>query len=254
MNEILGESYSDSKNPLTREIIAQHCNPDRKYVKSVEEITYSMKQYSFAGIDWALETKPGIARSSGDVRSYTTLTIMHWCFTKNKLVIDFVKRYFDKYDSKVDDPEWVIKDMLKWINAFNCTMVGMDYGAGHKENQRIIKEIGYGRSMEFQYLGDELQNKVRYLVSQIKWTLPRTIVMGMVIDMIAVDGMFEFAKLEGETSEYITDLTNIYVYGDTHKRQKKYGKSGADDWMHSIIYATVCYLYAFNKLPYDTAQ
>jgi len=130
----------------------------------------------------------------------------------------------------------------------------MDYGAGHKENQRIIASLGYQRCMEFQYLGDELQDKIRYLSSQLKWILPRTLVMNTVIDMIVRDGMYEFAKMDGETSEYITDLTNIYVYGEQHKRQKKYGKIGTDDWLHTIIYATLAYMFAFNQLPYENAN
>ena len=254
MNEILGESYSDNKNPITKEIVASLCNPNRGYVKKREDITKEMRQYSFAGIDWALETKPGIARGEKNIRSYTTLTIMHFDFRKKKLVIDFVKRYYDKYSTTNDDPDWVIKDMLKWVNAFNCTLVGMDYGAGHKENQRIIAALGYARCMEFQYLGDELQDKIKYLSAQLKWTLPRTLIMNTVIDMIVRDGMYEFAKMDGETSEYLTDLTNIYVYGDSHKRQKHYGKSGADDWMHTIIYATVAYMYAFHQLAYVVAE
>jgi len=254
LNEVLGESHSDNKNPLTKEIIAKFCNPSRSYVKAPSDITKEMRQYSFAGIDWALETKPGIARADKNIKSFTMLTIMHYDFRKHKLIIDFVKRYFDKYDAQNDDPEWVIKDMVKWIELFKCKLVGMDYGAGHKENQRIIQAIGYKRSMEFQYLGDELQDKIKYLSTQLKWTLPRTLVMNSVIDMIALEGLFEFAKMDGETSEYLTDLTNIYVYGDHHKRQKRYGKSGADDWMHSIIFATLCYLYGMNKLPYEIAQ
>lgn len=254
MNEILGESYSDNKNPITKEMVAALCNPDRAYVKDKSEITPDMKRYSFAGIDWALETKPGIARQDQNIRSYTTMTIMHFDFKSGKLVVDFVKRYYDKFNTMNDDPDWVIKDMIKWINAFSCVLVGMDYGAGHKENQRIIQAIGYERCMEFQYLGDEIQDKIKYLSSQLKWTLPRTLIMNTVIDMIAKDGMYEFARMDGETSEYITDLTNIYVYGDHHKRVKHYGKSGADDWMHTIIYATVAYMYAFKKLPYEIAM
>lgn len=253
MNEVLGESWADGKNPITKEAVAKMCNPSRVYVKEKTDITNRMKQYSFAGIDWALETKPGIARNQKQVRSYTILTIMHYDFTKNKLIVDFVKKYFDKYDSKIDDPDYVIKDMIGWINAFNCILVGMDYGAGHKENQRIIAEIGYERCMEFQYMGDELQDKIRYLSSQLKWTLPRTLVMNLVIDMMVRDGMFEFAKLDGETSEYSSDLTNIYEYGDMHKRQKRYGKTGTDDWMHCIVFGTLAYLYAFQKLPYEQA-
>lgn len=254
MNEVLGESHSDNKNPISKEIVAQLCNPKRSYVKVPEDITKEMKLYSFAGIDWALETKPGIARGEKKIRSYTTLTIMHYDFVKGKLIIDFVKRYYDKFNTINDDPDWVIKDMVKWIKLFNCALTGLDYGAGHKENQRIISILGYNKCMEFQYLGDELADKIRYLSSQLKWILPRTLVMNMVIDLIVRDGFYEFAKMAGETSEYLTDLTNIYVYGEHHKRQKNYGKTGTDDWMHTIIYATLAYLYAFNKLPYEVAN
>ena len=251
MNEVLGMSFSDNKNPITKEAVAALCHPNRRYVKDVSEITPEQKQYSFAGIDWALETKPGINRKDGSVRSHTTLTIAHYDFNKNKLVVDFVKKYFDKFNTNNDDPDWVINDMLKWINAFNCMITGMDYGAGHKENQRIIAALGYARCMEFQYLGDELQDKAKYLISQFKWTLPRTISMDIVVDNINTYGFYEFAKMEGETSEYVGDLTNIYVYGDTIKRRKSYGKVGTDDWMHTIVYLTIAWMYAFNKLNYD---
>ena len=130
-------------------------------------------------------------------------------------------------------------------------MLGLDYGVGHKENQRIVQTLGYDRTMEFHYLGD-LADFITYDSSAVKWVLMKSELITTFIDDLKVQHLYEFAKFDGETSEHATDLTCIYKYSNSDKRSTKYGKTKSDDWLHGLIYLTLAFKYSMGQLNYKT--
>jgi hypothetical protein len=248
-NEILGNSYTDNVHPISLEDVYAACNPNVELIYNVKDITSEMKEITFAGLDWALEMDPNKKRDQ--VRSFTTFTIASWSPNRNKLTIRYVKRYYRDEFEDANQPDRVIDDIVFWCNAFNVRIIGMDYGAGHKDNQRIVKHLGVERTMEFMYHG-ELIAKRTYDAYHNYFLLVRTDEINDFIYDFKKTGIYELPKYPGQTSEYASDLTSIYKYNEPHKRYIRYGKTGPDDWMHTLIFIRLAWLYATERLVYET--
>jgi len=249
MNEVLGMSYSDNKHPISRQDVISVCDPGRCYVRETTEITPRMKRYAYAGLDWATETRPG--REKDKIKSFTTLVIGSFIPDINKIEINYVKRYYDLEFEDSNNPIAVTDDIIKWVNAFSVRVLGMDYGAGHKENMRLSNILGYDRTMELQYLGGT-DDKVVYSSAALKWILNRSRVMEDFIEAFVVNKTIRMAKYDGETSEYSSDLTTVYKYHDPAKRSLRYGKSGPDDLFHSLLFMRLAFMFDHDKLSYVT--
>lgn len=243
-NEILGNSFSDNVHPITRKMIISACDPKRSYVKDVKQITAAMKRISFAGLDWAMEVSERPSQKA--LKSYTMLTIGHYNTGMGVIEIDFVRRYYERL---FDNPDAVIKDIIYWLNAFNVKIIGMDYGVGHKENQRIAELIGWERCMEIEYTGEMAETVVYHRLSN-KYCVSRTHVYDDTLDAFLNRGIYRFAKYAGETSEYESDLTTLYRYNDAQSRKSRYGKTAADDWWQNLVYIRLAYLAWAEKLYY----
>jgi len=245
-NEILGNSYSDSGNPITRADIIGWCDPNRELIRRITDAKGYDRDYMFAGLDWAMETSE---REKKKIISYTMLTIAKYDFSRNKLIILFTRKYMERL---YDNPEKVIKDIITWLNAFNVRIVGMDYGVGHKENQRIAAAIGVQRCMEIEYVGD-LVYGTTYHTAANKFCVDK----GDAYDETIEDfkhGLFSFPKFEGNMSEVEKDLTCIYKFHEKDKRRARYGKTQADDFFQNLVYMRHAMLYAFGKLPYKVTE
>lgn len=246
-NEILGNSFSDNVHPITRKKIIELCNPKREYVKRAEDITPEMMNITFAGLDWAMETSD--RKTTKELKSYTMLTIANYNTGTNRLEVVFVKKYHERL---YDKPEEVIKDIVYWLSAFRVRIVGMDYGVGHKENQRIADLYGHDKCMEIQYTGEMSDGAVWHELSN-KFCIGRSSLFDDTLDDMLTNGLFEFAKYEGETSNYEKDLTTIYRTTDPLSRKSKYSKSTADDWWNNLVYIRLAYLFWMRKLYYVQA-
>jgi len=252
-NEILGVSYADNTHPLTNKIIASMCNPNRNYVNTIEEMKEVRVSHwpAFAGLDWAMETAPR-GGSTVTIKSYTMLTITQLNMITNRLEVLFRRKYYDMAGFDADDPDAVVNDIAKWCNAAKVKVLGCDYGAGHKENQRLKAILGNDRVMEIQYLGD-MGDKYIFSSEGDKWLAPRTVAMNECIDAIR-NGEYEFAKFSGETSEYVKDLTTIYRYNDPVRRTLRFGKTLPDDWFQNLTYNLLAKLWfqgEFDRFPWD---
>jgi len=248
-NEILGVSYADSTHPVTEQTVRDNCHPDRLYARTVRELiaARNFTNPAFAGLDWAMETAPR-SGNTVSIKSYTMLTIAELNLNTNRLEILFRRKYYDMTNMNADDPEAVLKDITEYCDAAKIELLGCDYGAGHKENQRLREMLGWSRVMEFQYVGD-VGDYYTYDGATSKWITPRTNAMTECIDAIK-QGEFEFAKFSGETTEHLTDLTTIYRFNDPVKRTLRYGKTKPDDWFQNLTYlllAKLWYRGEFNR-------
>ena len=246
-NEILGNSYTDNVHPISLQDVMAVCDHKLSLVYRVEDVTPEMTEYSFAGLDWALEADPN--RKKEDVRSFTTFTIASWQPNTDKLTIRYVKRYYREEFEDANNPDGVIKDIVYWCNIFKVRVIGMDYGAGHKDNQRITKSLGLKRTMEFMYHGDMVAKRT-YDSYHDYMMLVRTDEISDFITAFKKEGRFILPQFPGQTSEYANDLTSVYKYNEPHKRYMRYGKNGADDWMHTLIFIRLVWLYSTDRLTY----
>ena len=247
-NEILGNSFSDNIHPITRQTIMSLCDPKREYVTDISEIEPWMKRVAFAGLDWAMEVSE--RKGQKELKSYTMLSISSYNLGSGKLEVVFVKRY---YERMYDNPTEVVNDIVYWLNAFNVRVCGMDYGVGHKENQRIAEQIGYDRVMEIEYVG-ELSEGMTWHMSANKFCVGRTKVYDDTLEDFLKKGLFRFAKYEGETSDYEKDLTTLYRFSDAHNRKTRFGKSAADDWWQNLVYTRLAMLMWRGDLQYATVD
>ena len=244
-NEILGISFADEVFPISLSLIARNCDSKRKYIRTYEEVYAQKGDYTFAGLDWATETSVRGGKQS--IKSYTVLTIGAYNFIRQKIIIQFVRRYYDLPDFDADKPNEVLEDIISWLSVFKITLLGCDYGVGHKENQRIKDKLGIKRVMEIQYLADK--DFYEYHANANKWLMNRTYVIDDLIEAIKI-GEFEFAKLEGETSEYVSDLTGVFKYQDSFRRTR-YGKKQLDDWLHSLAYLLLAMRYSTGSPKFE---
>lgn len=243
-NEVLGLSYSDNVHPITLRRIMEMCE-DRKYVMYPEDIANAMKEYAFAALDWAVEDDP--RKKVGKINSYTMLTIGSFSPATRKTSINFVKRYYGIESGGTNDD--IIRDIVKWVNAFKVQILGQDYGGGHKENERMAEIIGKDRVMEFQYVG-ALSEAVWWHQETNKWIMSKSAVMDDLIDDMVRKDEYRFAKYDGETDQYASDLTSVYKYNDTNKRYVRYGKSGTDDFFQNLVILRLVIKYYFDELEY----
>jgi len=239
-NELLGISYSGEAFPIPFELMVKHCDPSRFLVEYDADVPMGIGDYMFAGIDWGGETAK--LRQKDKIKSFTMLTISKYDIARNKIVVVFIRRYFELPDFDSDSPNEVLTDIIHWLNVFHVNVVGCDYGIGHKENQRIADAIGIERMMEMQYLGDTIEF-YEYLITSNKFIINRSKAIEDFIEALKM-GEYEFPRLE-EISEYISDVTGLYKYNDILNRVI-YGNNGTDDWMHTLIYILLAMRYYFN--------
>ncbi|MDP3013495.1 MAG: hypothetical protein Q8M92_04585 [Candidatus Subteraquimicrobiales bacterium] len=241
-NEILGNSFSDNVHPISRKSLMAICNPARVLVRDKKDITPQMIRYAFAGLDWAMEMAE--RKSVKQLKSFTMLTISSWNTATNKMEINFIKRYAERL---YDKPEEVIKDIIYWLKAFNVRIIGMDYGVGHKENQRIADIYGYDRCMEIEYVGEADDIVVWHELTN-KFCVGRSPIYDDTLDDFLEKGFYSMPRYEGETSEYEQDLTTIYRYSDPHSRKSRFGKTHPDDFWQNLVYIRLAYLAWAEKL------
>ena len=249
MNEMLGVSYDDATQPITLETVMDNCG-DHKYVDDINDAHTPAGWYAFGGLDWAMETAPRKG-SAVTLKSYTMLSIGLYNPSTNQIKVDFVKKYYDHDTADNDDPDFVVNDIVAWCEAYDVTILGCDYGVGHKENQRLKAILGSDRIMEFQYLGGPLQSFYTYDYATGHWIIGRTQALEDMIDAVK-GGEFLFAKYKGETSEYARDLTTLYKHNNALTRSTKYGKRSADDWAHNLTYMLIAKKQAFEELDYTS--
>jgi len=242
-NEVLGLSYTGGAKPISKTLIQRLCK-SYVYIESEKEAVKASKKYDyiFAGLDWAMNTS-GDPSTRKNIMSYTMLVIGAWDITERKYKILFARRYFGELGFDGNNPSDVLVDIIKWLKAFNVQRLGADYGVGNKENTRLIQELGVERVCQIQYVStNDIISTYRPLEN--KYISPKTYLMDLVVNLLQ-GHKYEFAKMEGETSEYVNDMTTIYrAY--TQLRAYIYKKSSPDDFMQCLTTMNVARMLRFN--------
>lgn len=252
-NECLGLSYRVGYRPLSLADIIATCSNNRTFIRESDHdfedrVREARRKYTlFAGVDWAMKGRD-TAKSKGKV-SYSFLTIGAYDEVSKKLKIIFAKRY---YEGKLaSDPELQLEDMVYLLELFGVTVVGADYGVGHKEVMRMKKILGADRIFESMYVGSGNTDYV-YHPDQQYFSIVRTHAMDIIIDDIK-SGNIDFPKYSGHMSEYSGDLTSIYQINDVVMRKTRYEHSDPDDFMHTLVYMKLAAMYFYDQLDYIVA-
>ena len=240
MNEVFGVSYDNGSKPITQAEVFAACSIDRR----MEEASpMGHKGYEmFAGIDWA----------SGNGNCFTVLFIGYYDHVYNKLKITFCKRY----TGREADPEVMLPDMVRIINANGVRFVGADYGFGFGCNGRLALKLGPSVNYQVFFHGPS-KNFVAWNKRSKFYSLGKTVVLTEVFELIKRQ-FFEFPRWEdfkpfgqdilNEDTEY-NDRTNLMRYDHL--------SVNPDDSLHALVF-----LYCFFAIKtkrktisqYDPAQ
>lgn len=223
-NEVLGISYDSGLRPLTSGEVRACCNPNlTMHPDTVEKTRKEMLGKNvFAGIDWG----------TGE-NSYTVMTLGRYVDMK------FQVFWVHRFTGEDVDPQVQAKKIVAIIRAFNCKVIGADYGGGFDRNNILVREFGPTRLQKFQYVARAKKKVFRDDRLQ-RWVVHRTEVMS---DIFAAfkRNQVEFPRFEEFREPYAQDLLNIFSeYNETLRMiQYQHRPDRPDDTFHSILY---CFL------------
>lgn len=221
-NEVLGMPEDTGVVPITTEEVRQCCGeysmidphnpPD--WVRSVNVAMT---------IDWAWSTK-----ESGV--SYTIIAL--WTLDGARLKCLYAKRFAGQ---RYEDPDKVLKEIVKIVGLTGCRLLGSDYGVGHKENRRLDNLIGEAKIAEFLYTGSSEQPL--YNQREKRYHVGRTQSLDQTFTKIKrLEFLFPYWD---EIEPYAQDILNVYTEVDPNMKRVKYEHAGTgpDDFLHLMNYA-----------------
>jgi len=173
--------------------------------------------------------------------SYTVLTL--GCYVGNK----FRVFYWHRFVGEDTEPERMLGKIGDICTAFNCRIIGTDYGGGHYPNDFLVRRFGKERVMKYQYAG-RLNAKVKWEPKLNRWLVHRTEVMSAMFNAIKRGNVFEFPRWVEMKEPYAADMTNIFSEFNEKLRMIQYGHTAGktDDAFHSMLY---CFLASMIRRP-----
>jgi hypothetical protein len=229
-NEVLGVSFDSGFRPLTKAEVMANCK-DEILMSQVDKYrTTSQDREIFAGVDWG----------TGE-NSYTVLTL--GCYVGAKFRIF----YWHRFVGEDTEPERMLDKIEGICKAFNCRIIGTDYGGGHYPNDFLVRRFGKERVMKYQYAG-RLNAKVKWEPKLNRWLVHRTEVMSAMFNAIKRGNVFEFPRWVEMKDPYASDMTNIFSEYNEKLRMVQYGHTAGktDDAFHSMLY---CFLASMIRKP-----
>lgn len=230
-NEVLGESYEQADKPFTQGLLNELTDWSFPMHYSIVNTEFSNRP-TFMGIDWGEGEKNGEAGTG-----YTVVAVGAYN-AEGKLQILYTKR-FERGDEL--DPDYQMKFILKVADDFRIRYVIADYGAGEKENKRLMKRLK-NRFAQCQYVGQQ-KKLMNFDRASNKYIIPRS---DWITDFIefAQDGNVRFFGKEDEGAlKYIHD--NFKALYSEYRASKSgaserlfYGHavSNPDDAFHACFY------------------
>jgi hypothetical protein len=228
-NEVMALAYDSGTIPITEDVVRDLCGDYElpKTEQRIEEVAKKFRGYkTYAGLDWAMQAK------DEEVPSYTIFAVFARVHGKRKLI--FAHRFRGQ---KSNDPEHVMKKLVRWIRLFQVDRVGADYGIGYKEDLRLMRIFGHRRIAAFQYKRSSGRARSSYDEQSLKWIIPKT----RTLDQLIVDlenGEFELPRYE-DAEPLVSDWYNLSIDMDPARRTIKYESTGPDDFVHAVNYAAI---------------
>ena len=142
------------------------------------------------------------------------------------------------------DPEFALNDMLRTFVNCNVSLVGTDFGIGHKENIRLRKQLDGTKTQVFEFLYAGNNHLPKWNPIERRYHVGKT----ESLDFIFSDlnrRRFMFPRME-ISKQYLADILNVYSEYDPNTKRRKYEHSGTgpDDFLHLANYARMI----FNRM------
>lgn len=234
-NEVLGLSHDSASKPITREELIECCADYSLWAPTdLNSILQQARRYQLtAGVDWG-EGNDGSEKSpTGKIRvaSYTVLTIGAYIDQRiwRTLLIK-------KYQGKEIEPDYIVKDIVRIVNALDIKLVGVDWGHGWGVNNQLIRYLGPKRVVQYQHL-PKLKQKMKWDALGFRYHLSRNFMMSELFFDIR-NKLVQFPKWR-EFEIYAKDILGIYAEYVEYRREIKFDHrpSDPDDFFHSLLYA-----------------
>lgn len=226
-NEVLGEFYTGSKKPITRDIFLNNTN-------NAIDMEFQSVEPTYMGIDWGSGTT-----------SKTIVTIGR--------MIDGKFRIIYAEEIKEQDYQKKLSYIEAMMHRYSVARLVLDIGYGTYENQYLYER--YGKMIiALRYTSFDSNPKKRKKDGQNILMLDRTHVMDIIVDMFHKH-KFEFPYLNAQYWEtFIDHYTAIevdYKVLPSGQGKKLYTHQTPDDAFHSLLYAYIAHREANNTFEFD---
>ena len=232
MNEKLGLSYDSGTRPITRAQVKACCQSHIRLgdIESLKKIVQGKEVY--CGLDW------GTGENTYTVISFGT----YLGGSRDNFTIFWLHRF----TGQDLDPDIQLDKIAQMISQLQCRVIGVDYGGGFWQNDRLIKQFGPQRVVKFQY-NPKQKKKVYWEEHLLRYMVHRSEVMS---DIFAAfkDRKVDFPNWNDFIEPYASDILNIFSEYNERQRMIEYKKAPGktDDAFHSILY---CFLASMIVRP-----
>jgi hypothetical protein len=223
-NEVLALSYAAARHPITSADIKRCCENVDMIEEGIGNTDKRLKgKKTYAGIDWG----------KGDTASGTSYSILTiGMYDINKFIVIFKK----KYTGKLSEATIQIKDMLKIIKKFDCSLTIADSGDGRTSNAIMVAALGPVKFAEI-YEHGTLIKKIKWDHNKGHYIINRTRVMTDIIMEIKRTEV-SFFRYE-QFKEFEPDFTGIISEYSEQTRMTKYDHIVPDDAFHSFMFSNI---------------
>lgn len=225
-NEVLGEFFSGSTNPLDpAKVISMCCDP-----YSSEDFANQIiaPKQTYMGIDWGGRT------DLNDKGAFTVVTIISK--DRDKYKVEFTKKItYDDYLKQVA----YIKEL---IVLYNCVQVVADIGAGAIQCQMLQTE--FKDTVKSCYYSANLKNKYIYNPENWMISVDRDQWLEELIDIIIRGNIIIPWKNNKNKQWFIDQICNTKIgtsekTGNVRRKYEKEKKKEPNDALHSLNYAYI---------------
>lgn len=233
-NEVLGEFYSGSEQPVTLEDVLACTDKAR-----------SLKKYS------KTPTVMGIDYGSGG-KSKTIIKIGHNETIQGvkKLVVDYAE------NCPIDNHEELVAHIMGLKERFNCEKIMGDIGYGSYEAQKLYE--AYGReAIACRYVSYQSDPKKREMKGNYTLQVDRTYSMDKLINMFQKHELVLPYKKPEEIEFFFDHFTAIelkFTESTTSTGRKLYDHSTPDDSFHALNYVREGLYEIENRFEWEGAE
>ena len=211
--------------------------------ENATEVPYSGKVYCCAvPTGFIVTERNGCISYQGNTDGAAATVLSLGTYVGSKFRIFWIHRF----EGEDADPDVQLKKIVQILRAFGVTVIGADYGAGHMQNNTLVREFGR-RLQRFQYVA-RVRKKVHFEPLLKRFVVHRTEVMSDIFSAIKRGNVFEFPRWEEFQNPYAQEIMNIFTQYNEKLRmiQYQHRPDRPDDSFHAITY---CFLASMIKHP-----